>query len=49
MGVEFGTANRLHVLQRGDGNESWPAGAAIAASVAGIELRPRLLLQKDPR
>jgi len=48
MGVEFGAADRLHVLQRGDGNEPWPAGAAVAASVAGVELRPRLLLQRDP-
>lgn len=45
MGVKFGATYRLHVLQSGDGNETRPS--AIAASIAGIEFRPRLLLQNE--
>lgn len=44
MRVKFGAAYRLHVLQGGNGNESRSA-AAVAASIAGVEFRSRLLLQ----
>lgn len=43
VGVEFGAANSLHILESGDGNES--GSAAVAAAVAGVEFRSRLLLQ----
>lgn len=44
MGVKFGAAYRLHVFQSGDGNET-RSPAAVAASIADIEFRSRLLLQ----
>lgn len=49
MGVEFRAAYRLHILEGSDGNESRPAGTAVAASVARVEFRPRLLLQKGKK
>lgn len=43
MGVEFRASYGLDVLERRHGDESWPS--AVAASVAGIEFRPRFLLR----
>lgn len=43
MGVEFGAAHCLYVLEGGDGNKSRPA--SVAAAVADVEFRSRLLLQ----
>ena len=45
MGVEFSAADRLHVLERRDRNES--RSAAVAAAVAGVQLLPRLLLKPN--
>lgn len=47
MGVEFSAADRLHVLERRDRNES--RSPAVAAAVAGVQLLPRLLLKPNSR
>ena len=46
MGVKFGAAYRLHVLQSGDGNET-RSPAAVAASIASFEFWSRFLLQNE--
>jgi len=48
MGVKFGAAYCLDVLQSGDGNET-RSPAAVAASIAGFDFRSRLLLQNEMR
>lgn len=43
MGVEFRASYSLDILERRHRDESWPS--TVAASVAGIEFRPRFLLR----
>lgn len=44
--MEFGAADGLHVLQRGDGHEAWSSGAIrIAVVQIRAALRMRRLLE----